>query len=338
MATVEHSLTSGTKMPFSASAAKVLAALEMRGRESFASIAQTTKLSQQLVQYHVRSAEETGFIQAYNALIDVALLGYSLHMIYFRFLGLSSAGETKWIKVCTGLPQLMVISRAFGRWDATVAAVTADNFELSELMRSLSQPLAGKISEMSITTRTSVCYSSVDLLAKSKRVLACSREHRGSPIPIDQTDLTLLHILSKDGRASAVSLSQQVGLSAPAVTQRIARLESCGIIMGYRAAYRYEDLGYGHYRLFFKLANTSPEIIGRIRSELFDAGITTIASVHLGFADLDCRCWAGSLETLYTVVRHIQDKFVDQIVQIDVVPILKWRYLNHLPIPKTLAT
>ena len=45
---------------------------------------------------------------------------------------------------------------------------------------------------------------------------------------------TLLAELGADPRASAAELARRVGMSAPAVRERVARLEEAGVIRGYR--------------------------------------------------------------------------------------------------------
>lgn len=59
----------------------------------------------------------------------------------------------------------------------------------------------------------------------------------------DTVDQTILTILRNDGRASHATIAKQVGLSAPAVGERIRKLEHAGIITGYRAVFNPEALG-----------------------------------------------------------------------------------------------
>jgi Lrp/AsnC family leucine-responsive transcriptional regulator len=51
---------------------------------------------------------------------------------------------------------------------------------------------------------------------------------------LDETNRRLLDALSADPRATAAALARTVGLSAPAVRERVARLEQAGVIRGYR--------------------------------------------------------------------------------------------------------
>ena len=51
---------------------------------------------------------------------------------------------------------------------------------------------------------------------------------------LDAANVRLLAALTADPRASAAELARQVGMSAPAVRERVARLEQAGVIRGYR--------------------------------------------------------------------------------------------------------
>lgn len=49
---------------------------------------------------------------------------------------------------------------------------------------------------------------------------------------IDDTDTRILEILEADGRTPAAHIAKKVGLSRPAVAERISKLEESGVILG----------------------------------------------------------------------------------------------------------
>lgn len=49
-------------------------------------------------------------------------------------------------------------------------------------------------------------------------------------LPLDATDRALIRALQADGRASYAELAQVAGLSAPAVRQRVQRLQEAGVM------------------------------------------------------------------------------------------------------------
>ncbi|HLN87421.1 MAG TPA: Lrp/AsnC family transcriptional regulator [Candidatus Limnocylindrales bacterium] len=52
---------------------------------------------------------------------------------------------------------------------------------------------------------------------------------------IDQTDLKILYILQNNGRTRLAEIADEVELSAPAVMERVKKLEASGVIKGYQA-------------------------------------------------------------------------------------------------------
>ena len=61
----------------------------------------------------------------------------------------------------------------------------------------------------------------------------------------DRTDLRLLALLQRDGRASNADLAAQVNLSPSACLRRIQRLEATGVVAGYAARLDPQALGLG---------------------------------------------------------------------------------------------
>lgn len=60
---------------------------------------------------------------------------------------------------------------------------------------------------------------------------------------LDATNWHILALLQDDARLSYNELGRRVGLTPPAVAERVRRLEEAGIIAGYHAAVRTEKVG-----------------------------------------------------------------------------------------------
>ena len=61
---------------------------------------------------------------------------------------------------------------------------------------------------------------------------------------MDDVDRQLLAALRANARSTFAELARHVGLSAPAVHERVGKLEATGVITGYHAAVAPEALGY----------------------------------------------------------------------------------------------
>jgi Lrp/AsnC family leucine-responsive transcriptional regulator len=63
-------------------------------------------------------------------------------------------------------------------------------------------------------------------------------------IELDDINRDIVDLLQADGRISYRELGERVGLTPPAVTERVRKLEELGVIRGYRAVIDYEALGF----------------------------------------------------------------------------------------------
>ncbi len=93
-------------------------------------------------------------------------------------------------------------------------------------------------------------------------------------IKLDHIDREILHLLQIDGRSSASHIAESVGMSIPAVTDRIKKLQESGIIMGFTTILDHRKVGMdvsafitvisessSHYSDVVRETNNTPEII-----------------------------------------------------------------------------
>ncbi|HWL34240.1 MAG TPA: Lrp/AsnC family transcriptional regulator [Gaiellaceae bacterium] len=71
-----------------------------------------------------------------------------------------------------------------------------------------------------------------------------TKQRRTTTTAFDPTDARLLNELQEDARLTHAELGRRVSLSAPAVAERLRRLEREGVIDGYRAEVDPRALGY----------------------------------------------------------------------------------------------
>lgn len=94
-----------------------------------------------------------------------------------------------------------------------------------------------------------------------------------SKLLADPVNLALLKELSADPRVTTSELARRVGMSAPAVRERVQRLEESGVIAGYRTDLSPKALGYpitvivrvrpmpGQLPKIFELARETPNVV-----------------------------------------------------------------------------
>lgn len=111
----------------------------------------------------------------------------------------------------------------------------------------------------------------------------------------DGYDVRILAELQADARITMAELGRRVHLSQPAVTERVRKLESAGVITGYRATVDLAALGYGiralvrvgraDYDAMNRLIAGTPEIANAWNITGEDSWLMEIAVVDVGHLD-----------------------------------------------------
>lgn len=65
------------------------------------------------------------------------------------------------------------------------------------------------------------------------------------PAPLDRKDRLILEALQVDARQSLAALGKRIGLSQPAMSERVRKLEDAGVIEGYGARVNMQAVGIG---------------------------------------------------------------------------------------------
>jgi Lrp/AsnC family transcriptional regulator, leucine-responsive regulatory protein len=93
---------------------------------------------------------------------------------------------------------------------------------------------------------------------------------------LDRIDHAILEALQADGRASLSELGRRIGLSQPAMSERVKRLEERGVITGYGARVDPRALGLGTAAII-RLKTTHAHIVACLKQF---AAMPEIIEVH----------------------------------------------------------
>jgi len=110
---------------------------------------------------------------------------------------------------------------------------------------------------------------------------------------MDAVDRKLLDALRANARATYAELARVVGLSAPAVHERVGKLEAAGVIIGYHATVSPEALGY-----------STNALIGLFLGDAADADAVAAALANVSEVE---DCWFVAGEESYVVKVRVMD-------------------------------
>ena len=122
---------------------------------------------------------------------------------------------------------------------------------------------------------------------------------------LDDTDIHLLQILSKNGRISGVELSEMLNISPSTVARKIKRLEEAGIIKGYVSIIDNETIG-NMCRAVLNVKLTGAIEISKVIEELLkNENICNIYET-MGNYDIMLTCCGDSEETIYEILKEVR--------------------------------
>ncbi|MDQ2908025.1 MAG: Lrp/AsnC family transcriptional regulator [Candidatus Eremiobacteraeota bacterium] len=135
---------------------------------------------------------------------------------------------------------------------------------------------------------------------------------------IDETDVRLLDALQRHARSTLAELGASIDLKAPAVHERLRRLEARGYVCGYGARLDVRKLGLGltafvsayttsdvNYEAFYRMIGTLPEVLevhSVAAEETFILKVITRSTAHLDECLARLKALPGIARTKTTIV------------------------------------
>jgi len=122
-------------------------------------------------------------------------------------------------------------------------------------------------------------------------------------VRLDARDRAILDALQENARLSFAEIGRRVGLSAPAVAERVRRLEALGVIQGYGVRLDLEALGYPVTALVAVAA--SPERYPKVRAYAEATPEVRECYFVTGEASFVLRVVARSIEDLRRIIEDL---------------------------------
>jgi Lrp/AsnC family leucine-responsive transcriptional regulator len=134
-------------------------------------------------------------------------------------------------------------------------------------------------------------------------------------VDLDHYDTRILAELQTEARLSMAELGRRVHLSQPAVTERVRKLESAGVITGYRAVVNPAKLGYliralvrvGRFDYDSVVARiaATPEVVSAYNVTGEDSWVLEIAVTNVGHLDEVLRNFCLLTDTSTAVILNV---------------------------------
>ncbi len=294
---------------------KILAELFKDGRASYSTIAKSTLLSKDAVQYRISKFVESGFMTNISTIVDISKLNWSSAIVFFKLANIDKSKIKKLIDSLVKNPLVVEILELAGGWDLAVRFYYKDMEHLNHTINEFSD----------LVSEHEIFFISKNILhpynALFEEYAFDFKEEKFESCKLDELDFKILESLSSDGRKSLEDLSRELKENRMTLHNRIKKLVRSGVIQAFRPNLFTEKLGFHWYLISLRTQDASA--INEIKS---------IFPVHLimngfGFTDIVFYVQVRTVQELQRVLYGLREKLnIKSIESANVIKDYKWDF------------
>ena len=286
----------------------ILFELDKNSRRSINEISKILNLKKDTTAYRVKQLEENKIINGYYTVIDYSKLGYVLTRLYIKFQDTTLEIEEEIINYLVNLKITFTVYKTEGDWDIAIGFLVKSLDEFNQVLISFQEIYKKYIHSRSTAIFTDyVEYYRNYLVEEKIRDYSSISIGKAAKIDIDQTDLEILKIISKNAKFSLIELSKISKLSSMAIIYRIKQLEKKKIILRYRALIDYSKLGYEYYKIDLDIEDIKK--LKQLQNFAKQHPNITYEDRVVGGSDFEFDAELKGYEEFYKLIEEIKSKF-----------------------------
>lgn len=249
---------------------KLLYYLDKDIRTPYSKLAKTCKLSQETVRYRVENLVKKGIIKKFVPIINSNKFGITFYQLLLKLQNINGEIKNKIIKSLINEERISWLANIEGNYDLAIIISAKTSLELNEIIEKIHLLLKKHIIKKALSIHLLGEFFPRDYLIEKKRELKGIRKYSSSQetIKLSKINLKICKELAKNGRISFVELSNKIGLSADAITNRFRQLKNQDIITGSTIITDQNKLNQYHYKILLYLNDLSKDKINSLLTNI----------------------------------------------------------------------
>lgn len=244
---------------------KILYELNVNSRQPINAIAKKVRLSKDSALYRIKRMEQGGIILRYQAYINHGKLGYDNARLNIKLHNTTPEKEKEIIEFIKQQPRVGFFVSSEGSMDFIIWIAVKSALEIQDFWNTIHQKYVNYIAKTELGIYSSIFhYPRAFFIGNKKNTEVMLFTTIDKEEKIDNQDLEILKILTKNARQSIVAIAQKLGISTKTVSAKIKQLEDRKIITGYTVLLDMEKLGYLYYKIYLDLKDTTPKILKQL--------------------------------------------------------------------------
>ncbi len=282
---------------------KLLRELMKNSRTPLTVLSKKLKASREVLNYRLHKLKQEGVIIDFVTEIDVQKLGFIGAAVFVKVKSSAEKEFEGYIKNC---PFVSWVAELSGVWSFGFSIYGRDNAELDKMFAQLYSKFKEAILEHRFTLHRQSLFFYENYFGGNMSI-GKKKSSPKSELKVDELDKVILKELSFNSRMDCVKLSQFIGLTPPAVSKRLRRLEKSGIIQKYSLFMDLSKLGLFQYSVF--LVNKSAEEKEKLRAYVSQHPKVSFLAEYMGDPFLEIGLVVDNPYKLRPVLQQLESAF-----------------------------
>jgi len=307
---------------------KLLFELDTNARRPLSEIAKRIMVNKNTIKFRFARLLKEGYISGFYPVLDISKLGYLSTRVYFNFFNTTPEKENQILAYLVKHRLVGVVAELETVYDVMISVITTDIYEFEKFWNEFKHLFRDSFQNEKINIFTKVIHFKRKYLSQNtaqkdfgEQIIGGSQKN-----DFDDTDISIITLLTKNCRKSALELSKHLKLPPRTILYRIKQLEKKGIIQGYRINLNLEKLGYEYYKINFQLHSlkNSKEI------ESFCKMNKNIVFMDFTISDYDFEIdiEVKNKAELYSLIKELKSKF--DIKRYEIIAFKKYHKLQSI--------
>lgn len=309
----------------------ILYELDVNARQALSAIAKKLRINKDTLKYRIKRMEDENIILGYQTFVNHGKLGFFGTRFNLKLQNTTPKIEEDIVKTIKEDPKVGFFVSVEGNIDYSIWVVTKSIQELNEFWQKLQEKYQQYLQEVKIGVYTKIDHYPRSSLIGKNNTISFPFYTVDSPEKIDNVELNLLKLISKNARIPIIELARQLKITPKTTASKIKSLEKRGIISGYSVILNVEKLGYQYYKLHIDLQNTTPQLLRKWNQFLLMHPYVTYRDYVIGGNSTEIEMQLPGEKELRNFIDEMKREFSPIIRQHEVLYFYKEHKLLSMP-------
>ncbi len=312
---------------------KILNQISENARDSHSFLAKKIKISREVFDYRIKKLEELGIITGYQARINLKNFIYGGYIVLIQVVSLTEDKEKEIINSLKKSSTFYYIEKCGGTFDFIIGINVNNLNEFSKSIDIINDIFGKNKTNMTVLTMIKELRDSFKPLFKENEEFnnTITELDLIKKESIDEIDKKLIIALGKDATITSPKLSEKIKITEVAIRERIKKLISKKIILGFRTMIDLGKLDLQISSLLIKTNTQSSEVDKKLQTFFqFDKNNTYACKV-IGEYNYFLTVFNKNNLELKEYITKLRNTFPELIKNIDILPLFEMSYHKHIP-------